>query len=61
VEDGDPVEINIPERRLELHVEEDELDRRQEAWTPREPKITTGYLARYAKSVTSAATGAVYE
>jgi dihydroxy-acid dehydratase len=46
---------------LELLVEDDELARRKEAWIAPEPKIKTGWLARYAKVVTSANTGAVCE
>ncbi len=61
VRDGDIVEINIPERRIELKVDDGELQNRKDAWMPIEPKIKTGYLARYAKYVTSAATGAVYK
>ncbi|MFP4028950.1 MAG: dihydroxy-acid dehydratase [Candidatus Brocadiia bacterium] len=60
VEDGDTIEIDIPERKLNLKVDEEELERRRKEWAPIEPKITTGYLARYAEFVTSAATGAVY-
>lgn len=60
VEDGDTIEINIPDRALTLHVDEDQLEARRAGWSPVPPKITTGYLARYASFVTSAATGAVY-
>ncbi len=58
--DGDTIEIDIPQRRIALKVEPEELERRRENWQPVEPKITTGYLARYARFVTSASTGAVY-
>ena len=61
VEEGDMIYINIPECRLELKVSEEELARRKAAWTPRKPNVTTGYLARYAKMVTSANRGAVLE
>ena len=61
VEDGDTIEIDIPDRTLTLHVEEEEIQRRREQWSPIPPKISTGYLARYARMVTSAATGAVYQ
>ena len=61
VEEGDLIEINIPENRLELQVPEEELERRKAAWTPRKPKITTGYLARYTAMVTSGNRGAVLE
>jgi len=59
VEDGDEIEVNIDERRLELLVDDDELARRRERWQPPAPKIKTGWLARYAENVTSAAAGAV--
>ena len=44
-----------------MKVSDEELAKRKEAWTPREPKVTTGYLARYAKMVTSGNRGAVLE
>ena len=59
VEEGDTIKINIPEMKLELDVPEDVLAARKAAWKPREPKLTEGYLARYAQMVTSGATGAV--
>lgn len=59
VEEGDTIKINIPECRLELAVSDEELARRRAAWQPREPKIKTGYLARYASLVTSGNRGAV--
>ena len=61
VEEGDIIEIDIPGHHIELKVPEEELERRRAAWTPREPKIKTGYLARYAALVTSGANGAVLE
>lgn len=61
VEEGDIIKIDIDNHSLELAVSEEELARRKEAWTPREPKVTTGYLARYAKMVTSGNRGAVLE
>ena len=61
VEEGDTIKINIPEYKLELDVDDEELARRRAAWTPREPKITTGYLARYASMVTSGNRGAILE
>ncbi len=61
VEEGDIIKIDIPACRLELAVSDEELARRRAAWTPREPKITTGYLARYASMVTSGNKGAVLE
>ena len=61
VEEGDLISINIPECRLELKVSDEELSRRKAAWKPRQPKVTTGYLARYAAMVTSGNRGAVLE
>ncbi|BDG58931.1 dihydroxy-acid dehydratase [Caldinitratiruptor microaerophilus] len=59
VRDGDEILIDIPNRRLELLVSEEELARRRRAWTPPEPKIKHGWLARYSRFVTSAHMGAV--
>lgn len=59
VEEGDQISIDIPNRRLDLLVDEDEIDRRRSRWTPPEPKVKQGYLARYARMVTSANTGAI--
>lgn len=59
VKDGDKITIDIPNRKLELHISEEEMKDRVSKWSPPEPKIKTGYLARYAKLVTSANTGAV--
>ena len=61
VEEGDIIKIDIPNLKLELQVSEEELLRRREAWQPREPKVTTGYLARYAAMVTSGNRGAILE
>ena len=61
VEEGDLIRINIPEHKLEVVVSDEELARRKAAWTPREPKVTTGYLKRYAKMVSSANKGAILE
>ena len=61
VEEGDLIRINIPEHKMELAVSDEELARRKAAWTPREPKVTTGYLKRYAKMVSSANKGAILE
>ena len=60
VEDGDIIEIDIPARKLDVALSEEQMDQRRKNWSPPPPKITKGYLARYAKMVTSAATGAVY-
>jgi dihydroxy-acid dehydratase len=61
VKDGDRIRLDIPQRRLELLVDEMELARRQSSWVAPEPKIKSGWLARYAKVVTSAHTGAICE
>ncbi|HHX74359.1 MAG TPA: dihydroxy-acid dehydratase [Firmicutes bacterium] len=60
VREGDLIAIDIPARRLELLISEEELQKRLAALTLPKPKITTGYLARYARLVTSASTGAVF-
>lgn len=59
IEDGDLITIDIPNRKLQLEVSEEELVRRKAAWHQPDPKIKTGYLARYARLTTSASTGAV--
>ena len=59
IEDGDIISIDIPDRKLELEVSDEELKKRRENWVCPEPKIKTGYLSRYAKLTTSASTGAV--
>lgn len=59
VKNGDKIHINIPARKLELKVDEAELERRRQAWQKPEPKVKSGYLARYARAVSSADTGAV--
>ena len=61
VEEGDIIKIDIPNLKLELDVSDEELAKRKAAWTPREPKVTTGYLARYASMVTSGNRGAILE
>ena len=61
VEEGDLIKINIPENKLELDVTAEELEKRKEKWQPREPKVKTGYLARYAALVTSSNRGAILE
>ncbi|MDH3393227.1 MAG: dihydroxy-acid dehydratase, partial [Desulfobulbaceae bacterium] len=59
VEEGDRIVVDIPNQSLQLEVSEEELEKRRATWQPPEPKITTGYVARYAKQVTSGSTGAV--
>ena len=61
VEEGDMIAIDIPNCKIDLLVDEATLAARKAAWTPKAPSVTTGYLARYAKQVTSAARGAVLE
>jgi len=59
VEEGDIIAINIPAHTIELKVSDEELARRKANWVCPEPKIKTGYLARYAKLVSSADKGAI--
>ena len=61
VEEGDIIKINIPENKLDFVISDEELAARKEKWQPREPRVTTGYLARYAKMVTSGNRGAILE
>ena len=59
VEEGDIIAINIPAKTIEIKVNAEELGSRKQKWQPPEPRITSGYVARYAKLVTSGSTGAV--
>ena len=59
IQEGDVISIDIPGRKLELKVDGAELAKRKAAWVCPEPKVKSGYLARYARMVTSANTGAV--
>lgn len=59
VRDGDPIEIDIPRRRLDLLVEEEALNARRSAWSPPQARPLKGFLAHYARNASSAATGAV--
>ena len=59
VKEGDIIHIDIPAKKIELKVDNAELESRRREWQPPEPKITTGYVARYSKLVTSGSTGAV--
>ena len=61
VQEGDTIEIDINANTINVLVSDEELAKRKAEWQPRQPKITTGYLARYAKLVTSGAQGAVLE
>lgn len=60
IKDGDTIEIDIPARQLNLKIAEKEMERRRVELKLPEPKVKTGYLARYARNVTSANTGAVF-
>lgn len=59
IQEGDIIKLDIPGRSLTLEVTDVELAKRKQAWVKPAPKVTTGYLARYARLVTSASTGAV--
>ena len=61
VEEGDIISINIPEHKLEVRISKEEMEARKAKWQPREPEITTGYLARYREMVTSGNRGAILE
>ena len=61
IEEGDIIEVNIPANTLNVKVSDEEMAARKEKWVPREPKVKTGYLARYASMVTSADKGAILE
>lgn len=61
IEEGDIVEIDIPANTINVRVSDEELEQRRKNWKPREPRITTGYLSRYAKLVSSGCTGAVLD
>lgn len=59
IREGDTIAIDIPDKTITLKVDESALAGRREQWTPPAPKITRGYMARYAKAVSSANTGAI--
>ncbi len=61
VQEGDIIKINIPAMTLDVDVTEEEMAARKAAWTPREPKVTSGYLTRYRELVTSGNRGAILE
>lgn len=61
IEEGDIISIDIPGLKLEARVSDEEMEARKAKWQPREPKVTTGYLARYAAMVTSGNRGAILE
>ncbi len=61
VKEGDIISINIPENTLNVKISDEEMAKRRAEWQPREPKVTTGYLARYHELVTSGNRGAILE
>ncbi len=61
VEEGDIIKVDIPNHSLNVEVSDEVLEERRKSWKPREPKVTSGYLSRYEKMVTSANRGAILE
>jgi len=61
VKNGDRIEIDLVNKRIDIHVNKAEMEKRRKSWRKPQPKIKEGYMARYAKMVTSAATGAVFK
>lgn len=61
IQEGDRIEIDIPENRINILISNEELESRKQNWKPMEPRIKKGYLARYAKNVSSGCTGAVLQ
>ncbi len=61
VKEGDMISIDIPANKINVEISDEEMQSRKAQWKPREPKITTGYLARYASLVTSGNRGAILE
>ncbi len=59
IEEGDIIAVDIPANTLNVKVSDEELEKRRAAWTPREPRVKDGYLARYANMVTSGSEGAI--
>jgi dihydroxy-acid dehydratase len=59
IEDGDRIVINVPERRIDLDVSTEEMEARKKSWKPLDSRVKKGYLARYAKLVSSADKGAI--
>jgi dihydroxy-acid dehydratase len=60
LQDGDIIEVDIPQNKLNVELTEAEIEKRLAAWQPPPPRVTKGYLARYARLVSSASTGAVF-
>jgi dihydroxy-acid dehydratase len=61
VQNGDRIRISVPDRRVDLVLSDEEIERRLARWRKPSPRVTTGWLARYVEHVTSAGTGAVLE
>lgn len=61
VEEGDIIAIDINANKIDVKISDEEMQARRARWQPREPKVTTGYLARYASLVSAACKGAVLE
>ncbi len=61
IKNGDRIKIDIPKRKIDLLVSKEEIQKRLAKWKAPKPKITTGYLSRYARMVSSAGKGAVME
>ncbi|MBM3245185.1 MAG: dihydroxy-acid dehydratase, partial [Candidatus Omnitrophica bacterium] len=59
LKDGDVITIDIPNRKIDVKLTKQEIERRLKTWSPIPPKIKTGYLSRYSRLVTSADKGAV--
>ena len=59
VKEGDPIEIDIPQKKLSLLISKEEFKKRQKGWAPLPPKIQSGYVYRYAQLVTSGSSGAI--
>ena len=61
IEESDPIKIDIPSKTIELLISKEEIAKRFSGWSKPEPKIKTGYMARYAKMVSSAGNGAIFK
>ncbi|MDY6830794.1 MAG: dihydroxy-acid dehydratase, partial [Thermodesulfobacteriota bacterium] len=61
VKEGDTITIDIPEKKIGLKLDDGEIQSRLSRWTRPAPKITRGYMARYAEQVSSANTGAIFK
>lgn len=61
IEEGDIIDIDIPGASINVRVDDEELEKRRSSWKPEPPKITEGWLARYARLVASSSKGAILE